>query len=169
MPRPIRRFGSQSVAHGPHRLAPPHGRVVLPQAELEITRGKARNSVRPIDGLAYLIGGAEDNDLVLADPQFPDSHSYLLRSSLGITLCWLGEGPEITVDGEPVQSTALVQNGARLRTGPFEFRVRIAWPTAPSADDETSPPVGEGEIVLADDVPTFHLPTYRKMQAESPA
>jgi hypothetical protein len=129
---------------------------VLPKVELEITRGKARNLVRSIDALAFLIGGAEDNDLVLADPQFPDSHSYLLRSPLGLTLCWLGEGPEITVNGEPVLSTALVADAARLRTGPYEFRVRLAWP----ATGEDGFPRSEvaGEVVLADRSPSAHLP-----------
>lgn len=123
MARPIRR-------HGPHGPARPHRPAVLPLAELEITRGRARQRVRPIDGLAFLIGSADDNDLVLSDDQFPESHSYLLRSPLGLTLCWLGEGPEVTINGEPVTSTALVPPDARLRTGPYEFRIRLTWPTA---------------------------------------
>lgn len=129
MHRPIRRHGSHSV--GRPQVAPR-----LPDITLEITRGKARNSVRRIDGLAYLIGSAEDNDLVLADSQFPDSHSYLLRSPLGLTLCWLGDGPEITVDAIPVLSSALVPDGARLRTGPYEFRIRVEWRQA--ADEEAA-------------------------------
>lgn len=135
MPRPIRR-------HGSHGVSAPHRPSVLPQVELEIARGSSQRRVRPIDGLAYLIGGADDNDLVLTDEQFPDSHSYLLRSPLGLTLCWLGEGPEMTVDGRPVLSTTLVSDGARLRTGPYEFRVRIAWPTADSTPEKVAAPAG---------------------------
>lgn len=115
-------------------LRPPS---TLPRAELEIARGRALNLVRPIDGLAYLIGAADDNDLVLADPQFPESHSYLLRSPLGLTLCWLGDGPEITIDGAPVLSAASVPDGARLRTGPYEFRIRLSW-SAEANEHETS-------------------------------
>lgn len=156
MPRPIRR-------HGPHGLSQPHRPAVLPRVELEITRGRARRRIRPIDGLAYLIGAADDNDLVLADPQFPDSHSYLLRSPLGLTLCWLGEGPEITVDAEPVLSTALVPDGARLRTGPYEFRVRLVWPAAGSTDDGEVPHSAvQSEVVTADPggtYPVFEQPT----------
>jgi hypothetical protein len=126
MPRPIRRYDSQSAVT-PRRSA-------LPSVELEISRGRARELVRPIEGLVYLIGAAEDNDLVLADPQFPDSHSYLLRSPLGLTLCWLGEGPEVTVDGVPTLGTALVPDGSRLRTGPFEFRIRLTWPSVADSD-----------------------------------
>lgn len=153
MHRPIRRHGSQSVGRS-------HIRTQLPNVTLEITRGRARNSVRRIEGLAYLIGSAEDNDLVLADSQFPDSHSYLLRSPLGLTLCWLGDGPEITVDAVPVLSSALVPDGARLRTGPYEFRIRIEWPQASSSDvsaeatdlSETDFPrsITRPEIVIAD-------------------
>jgi hypothetical protein len=118
---------------------------------LEITRGRARQRLRPIDGLAYLIGAADDNDLVLADPQFPDSHSYLLRSPLGLTLCWLGEGPDVTVNGEAVLSTALVPADARLRTGPYEFRVRLTWPAEEQGDDEGGPLLaGPHDIVTAD-------------------
>jgi len=153
MHRPIRRHGSQSVGR-------PHHAPRLPDVTLEITRGKARNSTRPIDGLAYLIGSAEDNDLVLADSQFPDSHSYLLRSPLGLTLCWLGDGPEITVDAVPVLSSALVPDGARLRTGPYEFRVRVEWRQASAEEaaavaERTDPrdfprSMTRPEIVIAD-------------------
>jgi hypothetical protein len=130
MPRPIRRYDSLSAVT-PRRSA-------LPRVELEISRGRAKQLVRPIDGLVYLIGAAEDNDLVLADPQFPDSHSYLLRSPLGLTLCWLGEGPEVTVDGVPTLGTSLVPDGSRLRTGPFEFRIRLTWPTVAESEDSDS-------------------------------
>jgi hypothetical protein len=124
----------------------------LPKVELEITRGRARQRVRPIDGLAFLVGAADDNDLVLADPQFPDSHSYLLRSPLGLTLCWLGEGPEITVNGAPVLSTALVPADARLRTGPYEFRIRLAWPAVDAGDSSGNAGLlaGPHDIVTAD-------------------
>ena len=142
MPRPIRRYDSQTVTL-PRRSA-------LPSVDLEISRGKARELVRPIEGLVYLIGAAEDNDLVLADSQVPDSHSYLLRSPLGLTLCWLGEGPEVTVDGLPVTGISLVPDGSRLRTGPFEFRIRITWPTVADVESESEE---------ADDFPRApHLP-----------
>jgi hypothetical protein len=143
MPRPIRRYDSNTFV-SPRRSA-------LPRVELEISRGRARQLVRPIEGLVYLIGAAEDNDLVLADSQFPDSHSYLLRSPLGLTLCWLGEGPEVTVDGVPALGTALLPDGSRLRTGPFEFRVRLTWPTVAEAQASDS--------VDAEDFPRApHLP-----------
>jgi len=149
MPRPIRRYDSQTVTQ-PRRSA-------LPRVELEISRGRAKQLVRPIEGLVYLIGAAEDNDLVLADSQFPDSHSYLLRSPLGLTICWLGEGPEVTVDGLPVLGTSLVPDGSRLRTGPFEFRIRLTWPAVPEADPAE-----------ADDFPRSpHLP--ESISGEAPA
>ncbi len=156
MPRPIRR-------HGPHGPAQPHRAAILPRVDLEITRGRARQRIRPIDGLAYLIGAADDNDLVLADLQFPESHSYLLRSPIGLTLCWLGDGPEITVDGAPVLSTALVPDGARLRTGPYEFRVRLTWPVSAAPHDGEFPRSDvQGEVVTAEAAgtyPVFEQPT----------
>src|SRR5262245_27388819 len=156
MAYPIRR-------HGPHGPNPSRRGTTLPKVELEITRGRARRRIRPIDGLAFLIGAAEDNDLVLADPQFPESHSYLLRSPLGLTLCWLGEGPEITVDAAPVLSTALVPDGARLRTGPYEFRVRLVWPTTAAAPDGDFPQSAvQSEVVTAETTgtyPVFEQPT----------
>ena len=144
MAYPIRR-------HGPHGPSPSRRGMALPKVELEITRGRARQRIRPIDGLAFLVGAADDNDLVLADPQFPDSHSYLLRSPLGLTMCWLGEGPEVTINGEPVLSTALVPADARLRMGPYEFRVRLSWPVADVADEANGPLLaGPHDIVTAD-------------------
>lgn len=152
MTRPIRR-------HGAHSFSRPHRPPVLPQVELQITRGRARNSVRSITGLAFLIGAADDNDLVLADEQFPDSHSYLLRSPLGLMLCWLGEGPEITVDAEPVLSSAAVPDGARLRTGPYEFRLRVSWPQASQSSELSEEDFPRSltlpEVVLAEDPALF--------------
>jgi hypothetical protein len=151
MPRPIRRYDSRTVAS--LRRSP------LPRVELEISRGRARELVRSVDGLVYLIGAAEDNDLVLADPQFPDSHSYLLRSPLGLSICWLGEGPEVTVDGLPVLGTSLVPDGSRLRTGPFEFRIRLTWPAPVDAEDpegDDFPRAPHDPQRVADDAPLPH-------------
>lgn len=123
MNRPIRR-------HGSHSLGRPHAPTVLPEVELQITRGRARNTVRTIGGLAYLIGEAEDNDLVLADEQFPDSHSYLLPQPAGSDALLARRRP-----GNHGRRSARAvvglgpPDGSRLRTGPYEFRIRISWPT----------------------------------------
>jgi hypothetical protein len=104
-----------------------------PRVLLEIRRGAARHRLRPVLGPVYLIGTSAECDLVLADPQFPEIHAYLLVSDEGVLLRYLGIGPEITVDGRPVEAVQLL-DGDRLRTGPFEFRVHIgAGPTGPGA------------------------------------
>jgi len=110
--------------HDRQSLARPNDQIRLPQIELEITRGRVRNRVRVMRGTTFLIGSGHDCDLVLGDPQFEELHSYLIWGSQGLVLRHLGFAPEITVDGRPVRKIVL-RSGARIRTGPFEFRVRI--------------------------------------------
>jgi len=75
----------------------------------------------------FLIGGARDCDLVLGDPQFPEIHAYLFITEDGVSVRHLGAGPDLTVDGRVVHCTWL-DDGARIRTGPFEFHICIEWP-----------------------------------------
>jgi hypothetical protein len=104
-----------------------------PRVLLEIRRGAVRHRLRPVTGPVYLIGASAECDLVLGDPQFPEIHAYLLVSDEEVLLRYLGIGPEITVDGRPVQAVQLL-DGDRLRTGPFEFRLHIgAGTTGPGA------------------------------------
>ncbi|MCE9555975.1 MAG: FHA domain-containing protein [Planctomycetes bacterium] len=110
--------------HDRHSLARPNHLTKLPQVELEITRGRARNLVRAMRGTTFLIGSGSECDLVLGDPQFQDVHGYLLIGAQGLVIRHLGFDPELTVDGRPVRK-ALLWNQARIRTGPFEFRVHI--------------------------------------------
>ena len=102
-----------------------------PRAWLEIRRGAARHRLRPISGPVYLIGRSEDCDLVLADSRFPDVHAYLLLDEERVLLRYLGHGPEITVDGRPVEAVELL-HGDRLRTGPYEFRLHLGEGPGPS-------------------------------------
>jgi hypothetical protein len=47
----------------------------------------------------------------------------------------LGPGPEITVDGRPIEAAELL-DGDRLRTGPYEFRLHIrVTPEGPGAEE----------------------------------
>ncbi len=132
MQRPIKR-------HGPHSRTGPHRPTTLPEVELEIVRGRARQTLRPVETQAYLIGTAEDSDLVLGDPQFSDTYAYLLRSPLGVVLRWLRAGPELTVNGHPVVDAVPLHDGDRLRTGPYEFRVHVSWPATQPTDSVSSP------------------------------
>jgi len=110
--------------HDRHSLARPKHVAQLPQVEIEITRGRVRNRIRPMRGTTFLIGSGSECDLVLGDPQFQEVHGYLLMGAQGLVLRHLGFAPELTVDGRPVRKT-LLWNQARIRTGPFEFRVHI--------------------------------------------
>lgn len=103
-----------------------------PNVWLEIRRGSARQRMRPVAGPVYLIGAAPDCDLVLADPQFPAVHAYLLIGEGRVSLRRLADGPEITVDGRPVEAVELL-NGDRLRTGPYEFHLHVG--TAPDGPE----------------------------------
>jgi pSer/pThr/pTyr-binding forkhead associated (FHA) protein len=106
---------------------------------LEIRRGTAKRRLRPVPGPVFLIGGSAECDLVLADPQFPEMHAYLLVSENGVSLRHLGLGPEITVNGRAVEAVELL-DGDRLRTGPYEFRLHLLLaPEGPGASDAAAP------------------------------
>lgn len=113
-----------------YEIPRPHRQGRIPDVRLEVVRGRARQKVRLMTSNAFLIGATHDSDLVLGDPQFPASHSYLLRNHRRVLLRYLGEGPEITVNGRPVVQSTLA-DGDRIRTGPYEFQVQIDWPATP--------------------------------------
>jgi predicted component of type VI protein secretion system len=128
-------------------------RTKLPRVELEILRGRARNKLRRIDVPVYLIGSARDCDLVLADAELPDVHTYLYVNRGGVSVRRIAESPRLAVDGREVQSATIV-DGQRLQIGRYEFEVRIDRPTAahespdeedllhaaPGLDSESEPP-----------------------------
>ena len=113
--------------HDPHSVRGPHGLQNLPQVELEIIRGAARQRKRRVTGPAFLIGRAHDSDLVLGDPQFPEAHSYILLDSHGVTIRHMGDDPPLLVNDEQVSTRAL-RDGDTISTGRYEFLVRISPP-----------------------------------------
>lgn len=100
---------------------------VLPHVELEILRGRAKQKIRPVETPVFLIGSAHDCDLVLADPTFPEVHTYLYVNPGRVSVRRLGEGPDLLVDGRIVQSSPIV-HGQRLSLAGYEFAVRISDP-----------------------------------------
>jgi hypothetical protein len=110
--------------HNPQDPSGPHTRSSLPQVTLEIIRGRARQRIRPIVRPAFLIGSAADSDLMLGSQAFPTAHCYLLLNPEGVGLRWLGFAPEVLVNDRAVEKAEL-QDGDVLRTGPYEFRIRI--------------------------------------------
>jgi hypothetical protein len=93
------------------------------RVSFEITRGRARERLRPVSGKVFLIGTASDCDLVLGDLSFPESYAYVFVAGEKVTIRWLG-GPELLLGGEPIQSAELF-HGDLVEFGPFQLRVLI--------------------------------------------
>ena len=104
--------------HGPHYLPQ------LPQVGLEIVRGKASRRVRDVNPPVFLIGAAEDCDLVLGDLRFPEAYAYLYVTGRGVSIRHLGEGPELYVNGELTESSLLADEDI-LELGAYEFQLHI--------------------------------------------
>lgn len=109
------------------RRSDPTARVTL-----EITRGKAHQRLRPLQGKVFLIGTASDCDLVLGDLSFPEVYAYLFVDGSEVTIRRLGAGPALVVSGERTDKAELFQ-GDEVRFGPFELRVIISR-TTPDGD-----------------------------------
>ena len=92
---------------------------------LEIRRGKARHRQRPVSEPVFVVGSSRDCDMVLGDPQFGPIHFFLLSRNGETTIRTLQRRPDITVNGVEASSHR-VQDGDRIRTGPYEFVVRAA-------------------------------------------
>lgn len=108
---------------------------VAPSVELEIVRGAARHTRRPVTGKVFLIGSACDCDLVLGDEQFPEAYAYLFVQDGEVTLRHLGGGPAVLVEGERVQARRL-GDGDVLECGPFAFRIVIQSPELKGRKDK---------------------------------
>jgi len=111
-----------------------YGRAGLPNVQLEIIRGLARHRIRPVRVPVFLIGSADDCDLVLGDPDFPEVHTYLFVTAGGVSARHLGAGAPLLVDGRIVRS-AVLHDGDVLASGPYEFRIRIDSPQPDSSGD----------------------------------
>jgi hypothetical protein len=129
MDAPIYRFDQ----YDPHHLPNP-GQAGL---VLEITRGQARQKLRPVRERVFLIGTASDCDLVLGDLSFPETYAYLFIAGERVTIRRLGSGPELYVCGEQVQTAELFR-GDVVSFGPFELRLSIEQPPT-----ESQAPAGE--------------------------
>ena len=118
MDAPILRFDRYSLPEA-------HILPLGPLVSFEITRGRVQQRIRPVRGKLFLIGTANDCDLVLGDLSFPESYAYLFIQEAKITIGRLGSGPELVVCGEAVESAELL-DGDHVAFGPFELRVVIA-------------------------------------------
>jgi hypothetical protein len=109
----------------------PHIVTIAPRVALEITKGRVQQRLRHVRGRVFLIGTANDCDLVLGDLRFPEAYAYLFAHDAEVTIRRLGSGPELLVCGEAVE-TAELRDGDLLGFGPFELRVlSVGGPPVP--------------------------------------
>jgi hypothetical protein len=102
----------------------PHFLPRLPEVGLEIVRGKASRRIREVNPPVFLMGAAEDCDLVLGDLRFPEAYAYLYVTIRGVSVRFLGEGPELYVNGELTEA-ALLSDGDILELGAYQFQLHI--------------------------------------------
>jgi hypothetical protein len=117
----VARIDEPDVPQGPHLAFP---RSVW---GLEIVRGQARQLFRPIAGPVFMIGTAEDSDLVLADEAFPESFLYLYikadaEQNEVVSVRRFGVGPALLVD-EVETDIAELPIGSVLEFGDYAFRL----------------------------------------------
>jgi hypothetical protein len=119
-----------------------HGLPAQPRVSLEITRGRVKQRLRAVGSPVFLIGAANDCDLVLGDLSFPEAYAYLFVEGSEVTIRRLGTGPELIVAGESVE-TAELFHGDKLAFGPFELQVLIEQTpeTASAASESNTPPL----------------------------
>jgi pSer/pThr/pTyr-binding forkhead associated (FHA) protein len=129
----VKNVDRRQALRGPHY---PHH---LPEVTLEITRGAAQRRRRVVRPPVFLIGAAEDCDLVLGDPLFPSVHTYLYVTSAGVSARHIGEGPALLVNEREVETVRL-QDGDRLKFGAYEFLLHVQ--KVPAGDDRRGRGVG---------------------------
>lgn len=129
----------------------------LPRVELQILRGRARNKLRRIEVPVFLIGSARDCDLVLADPDLPEVHTYLYVNRGGVSVRRIAESPALAIDGREVQSATIV-DGQKLQIGRYEFAVQIDNPLkVRTPEEETDSPRRASQFDTPQDHPGLSL------------
>ena len=93
---------------------------------LEIRKGRAKHLKRTVIEPVFVVGANRQCDMVLGDNQFGPIHFYILKRDGRTTIRKIGYQPEISVNGSTVDNSVDVEDGDRIRTGPFEFVVKAA-------------------------------------------
>jgi hypothetical protein len=101
--------------------------------QIEIISSTSDNQSRYLENTASFIGSDHECDLVLNDNRFPPIYAFLLADHKGVVLRYLGCGPELHVDGKPIERV-VITDSAHVIAGPFSFTLRVS-PTVPQADD----------------------------------
>ncbi|MEX2173449.1 MAG: FHA domain-containing protein [Pirellulaceae bacterium] len=121
-----------------HSLPKPHSLPAAARVSLEITRGRVRQRTRQIASRVFLIGSANDCDLVLGDLQFPEAYAYVFVDGSDVSIRRLGSGPVLVVCDEELETSELF-HGDLIEMGPFAMQVVIDHPPrrSPHDDDAT--------------------------------
>ncbi len=98
--------------------------------QLEITRGRTQNPLRPITHERFLIGAGERCDLRLGGQDMPPLHSIVHIDGVDVWIDVIADGPELKVNGEPTQSASLV-DGDEFEIGTFHLALRDTGADSP--------------------------------------
>lgn len=98
-------------------------KTTFPEAAINIERGVAHHRERRLELGVFTLGSGKDCDLILGDEQFPELFAYILRIKGEYHLRCLTAEPLLTVNAQDVVAARL-EEGDRIRCGPYEFRFR---------------------------------------------
>ena len=107
----------------------------LPIVELWVEQGLVHHRRRAMKEPVFLIGSADDCDLVLKLPEMPKVHSYLLRSPEGVAFRQLAQVYPISLNGA-LRDTGVVRDGDVLELGPFRFLMAVNGPIRLHGEDQ---------------------------------
>ncbi|MHC4877242.1 MAG: FHA domain-containing protein [Planctomycetota bacterium] len=98
--------------------------------QLEITRGRTQNPMRPITHERFLIGAGERCDLRLGGNDMPPLHSIVHVDGIDVWIDVIADGPELKVNSESTRSANLA-DGDEIEIGTFQLALRDTGADSP--------------------------------------
>lgn len=98
-----------------------------PQYSLEITKGKTKFPVRPLQGARLTIGAGSCCGLQFSGAEMPILHTVVHHESGEFTIEAIAPQPTLLLNGIPVQ-TSVVSDGDVITIGAIEFVFRLSSP-----------------------------------------
>ena len=107
-------------------MALPSAAAEIHGCRLEVTRGRTRYPLRPVQGTEFLIGSAADCDLQISR-SLPEFHALITPVDGCIRISALATEPALQVNDVTVDPTASVElnNGDRIMIGEIELTVHV--------------------------------------------
>ncbi|PWC22417.1 EscD/YscD/HrpQ family type III secretion system inner membrane ring protein [Brenneria roseae subsp. roseae] len=140
--------------------------------ELRVLTGLHRGAVLPLSGSSWLVGAADDADLVLYDPGIRSYHCQLKMSRSDTadriwTLCAL-EGPLCNAEGHAVAEVDALPPGTPFAVGQIWLCVVAAdtpWPDedAPALSTDTETADAPVESAVPETLPAPHSPSSTRL------